>query len=68
MNTSSTTPSGRSPLRPARFASVTDVAATVASGAVSVSAMGHNHTQSEPDPCYVGLPSIGEWRHGHHGG
>jgi nitrous oxide reductase len=86
MNTSSTTPSGRSALRPVRAASVTAVAAialsatvglgivhgsasaNVAPGADTVSAMGHNHSPAEPDPYYVGLPSIGEWRHGHHGG
>jgi hypothetical protein len=88
MNTSSTTPSGRSALRPVRAASVTAVAAialsatvglgivhasasasaSVAPGAVTVSAMGHGSSPAEPDPYYVGLPSIGEWRHGHHGG
>jgi IMP dehydrogenase/GMP reductase len=42
--------------------------ATAAPGAVTVSAMGRGSSPAEPDPYHVGLPSIGEWRHGHHGG
>jgi IMP dehydrogenase/GMP reductase len=82
MNTSSTTPSGLSSLRTVRAASVAAIAlsaavglgivhasasATAAPGGVTVTAMGHGSSPAEPDPYYKRLPSIGEWRHGHHG-
>ena len=40
--------------------------ATAASGGVGVSAMSHDHL-ADSDPEYTGLPTIGEWRHHHHG-
>ncbi|WP_445337241.1 hypothetical protein [Clavibacter sp. CFBP 8614] len=79
MNTSSLAPSGRSPRRPARAASVTAFAAvaltvTVGLGIAHASAVAPATAASngvsvtaDLDPAYTGLPTPAEWRRNHHG-